>query len=60
MQSLCLTYLKVKTMKNYLSILNSLHRHFLKFNDGASNFNNGAEYLMMEHFNIMIDRAAPS
>ena len=23
----------------------------LKFNDGASNFNNGAENLMREHFN---------
>ena len=47
---------RLKTMMNYLSLLNSLYRHFLKCNDGASNFNNGAEDVMMEHFNLMMEQ----
>ena len=56
MQSLYSIYiqLKVKRMKIYQTLYRSirLHRNFLEIDDRASNVNNGADNLMMEHFNL--------
>ena len=55
MPSQCSIYLKVKTMKIYLFINQSLYIS-LKIDDGAGNFNNGAENLMIEHFNSTMEQ----
>ena len=40
----------------FISVSISLHRHFLKLDDRASIFNNGAENLRMGHFNLMMEQ----
>ena len=59
MQSLCSKRLKVENNEDLLIsvLINQLtSRHFFKINDGASNYNNGADNLMMEHFNSTMEQ----
>ena len=55
MQSLCSIHLKVENNEDLL-INQFTYPHFLKFSDGASNFINGAENLMMEQFNLTMQQ----
>ena len=58
MQSQCSIWLKVKTNEDLLIsvLINQFTLHFLKFNDGTSDFNNGVDNLMMEHFNLTMEQ----
>ena len=61
MQSQCSIRVKVKNNEELsISVLihqfTYVHGHFLKCNDGARDFNNGAENLMMEHFNLTMEQ----